>query len=747
MSRKHYYTENPCLDAIDYIRTLSIEQISNMSVNKDLDYAKTVSNYAFNYSNKKGYKRVSYNQKNNIGRQYSDKISFQNIQKDWRGLLCRSNYQDLDMINSLPSILLHLVSTKYPDLSCYCLYRYVKNREQTLELLNIDKKEFLIKYIMCDRNPKVGNREENPNSYSQQLLMEMNLIKNTLYRDITETDIKNLDPKCKNPKSSYLAKMCFNIENEILCSVIKKIGKKNIGALCFDGLIIDNDYKIDLDMINNITKEYNIKWAIKSFSDKINIPIDYKSQVLTALETKETFEKNHFIIRQPLTYCCIEADGSLNTTSDNKKFQSLTAPFFNPEIYSFNSWLSDPNRREYRKFDFIPYVLADSVLGTKLDCFNKPKDKSIYNMAKPYESEYLNKKDLAYDNTAIKWFIDFIKSNICPQREGSEDDWKWLLNFIIYKLKNPNMLHGVAILVKGKMGSGKDSLIAILDKIMGNDYIYNQQETKHILGEVNTSLKNKLHIVLNEMSGAVGFSFCEQLKDLITRETNNIKELYKDPYEMPNLSTLWVLSNNMNPIQLPKDNRRWVLFVTSDKNKGNTAYWNDIYSNINNPDFINSLYTQLLDYKIPADFNPRDTALQPRSNMYFDMQHAQIDPIFKFLYNMDYTDLSGYINNKNSKWDKFYYSNKTDFKKLFNKWTGDESKIKTQKITAKLNEIELGVFENKSLNIDGRKYNNMILFNKELILEYLKKEYFSNMEDDEIIINNKNDLDLNTERL
>ena len=67
MSRKHYYTENPNLDAIDYIRTLSIEQIKDMSVNNDIEYAKIVSNYAFNYSNKKAYKRVSYNLKTSSG--------------------------------------------------------------------------------------------------------------------------------------------------------------------------------------------------------------------------------------------------------------------------------------------------------------------------------------------------------------------------------------------------------------------------------------------------------------------------------------------------------------------------------------------------------------------------------------------------------------------------------------------------------------------------------------------------------
>lgn len=748
IKRKQYYEENADLEALDWIKSLSIEKIqkihskiSPFSNKSDLEeYSKLISNYAYRYTTKKGYKKVSYNQNNNIGRQYSDKISFQNLQKDWRGLICQKNYQDLDMINSLPNILFYLVKNR-----CSCIYltQYNETREDTLYLLKCDKKDFLIKYIMTD----IVDIESEKTDYGKNLLKEIGMIKDILF-DEFKNEYK---PNKKNPKSSILAQLCFEKENEILEKVIKKINRKNIGALCFDGLMINNDYKINIEAINNLTKEYNVKWAIKPFSTILKIPNDYKSQIYTPLEIKSNFEKNHFIVRKPLVYVCIESDGTLNITADRSKFESLTAPYFNPDIYTLGSWMADSNRREYNKFDFIPYCLDDRILGTKLDCFNKSKNEKIYNMANAYESDYFyDKKAINYHSDALDWFIEFIKINICPQREGSENDWKWLLHFIIYKLKNPQLLHGVALIIKGDMGTGKDTLLQIIDNLMGNDYMYNQQETKHILGEVNTSLKNKLHVVLNEMSGAVGFSYCEQMKDLITRPTNNIKELYKDPYEMPNLSTLWILSNNMNPIQIPKDNRRYCLFVTSSINKGNQKYWNEIYKCMENIDFMNSLFTQLLDYKVPKDFNPRNTEQQPRSNKYFEMQNNQIDPIFKFLYNMDYSDLLGPISCDKSKWNGYYYSNKTDFKKLFNLWSGDETKIKTQKITTKIIEIEKGIFSDKSLCINGHKYNNMILFNKEEIITYLKKEYFKNIESEEIIIEDEiienNGLDLNIQK-
>ena len=743
------FTEIPNKKALDYLKSLSKKQILDLlnvgnKKSEDFQYVDRIINYC-KLSNKKGFNKVKYNQKDGKGRYYPNKLAFASLQKDFRGLLCRDDYQDIDMINSLPSILLNRCP---PNISTNYLSKYITDRDSVLKMLNCTKKTFLINYITTDYNGDIRNGQLT--DFGKAFLSEMTIIKDYFYKNYKEVYARN-DYSGDNPKSSVLTNYIYDIENEILQLVISKFPKKSITSLACDGFISPKEIVIDIDKINRITSSYGVKWSKKEFSNKIQIPNNYKTTILSLEESKDRFEKNHFIIRNPFCYVCEEANGQLNKTSDKQKFVALSSQFYNVNFH-LDDFLSHPNRREYSHFVNTPFVLPKELneIAKKNNCYYLEKDNensTTFNTSKPYNSVYIsheNRND-DYNHNALDFCIEFIKTNICSNKN---DDWKWLLNFIIYKIKNPHLLLGVGIVIKGQMGSGKDTLLEILNRIYGEDrdYIYNQQDVTPILSSTNTGLLNKQIIVLNEMKSITGVNYMENLKDVITRKKNNIKELYKDPYLVDNTTTLFVLSNNQNPIRLCHSNRRWVLLVTSDINVGKTEYWTNIYKIIEDDHFINCLFTQIIEYEIPSDFNPRDITKQPRNQDYYDSISQQIDPIFKFVYNLDFSDISIPIHCEKSKWNGFYYCNKTKFKELFNKWTGDSTKIQTQKISNKLIEIKNGVYTDISININGKKYNNMILLNKPIILDYLKVKYFHNVEETEdIVILKQNSLDLNVD--
>ena len=318
------------------------------------------------------------------------------------------------------------------------------------------------------------------------------------------------------------------------------------------------------------------------------------------------------------------------------------------------------------------------------------------------------------------------------------------MNFLILKLKNPYQQQGIGFLMKGCHGSGKDSLIKWIEAIYGisNDYVYQQNDILPIVSTVNTGLRNKLIVCINELEGKQGFLYNEQLKDVITREHNNIKELYSDKYIQKNLTTIFCLSNNNNAIKMEVGNRRWILIYCSGKNKGKSIYWNKIYKLMKDKTFINHLFSYFMDYKMSVDFNPRNENKHPRCSKYWEMVKNQINPVFNWLKNMDYSDISSPINN--GKYEGYYYGSTKELKQLFDDYNGEESKMKLNTFSNFLDECN-GVKKGIKLTINNRQKGNQIILNQKEIIDYLNETYYNKLgviDEQEIIeINSNNDDD------
>ena len=174
------FTEIPNKKALDYLKSLSKKQILDLlnvgnKKSEDFQYVDRIINYC-KLSNKKGFNKVKYNQKDGKGRYYPNKLAFASLQKDFRGLLCRDDYQDIDMINSLPSILLNRCP---PNISTNYLSKYITDRDSVLKMLNCTKKTFLINYITTDYNGDIRNGQLT--DFGKAFLSEMTIIKDYFY--------------------------------------------------------------------------------------------------------------------------------------------------------------------------------------------------------------------------------------------------------------------------------------------------------------------------------------------------------------------------------------------------------------------------------------------------------------------------------------------------------------------------------------------------------------------------------------
>ena len=629
----------------------------------------------------------------------------QNIHRDLRGLLCRNTCVDYDMINAHPTILLHLAKTE--NISSPYLSSYINNRASFLERNSIDKK-FVIKLINTDSPIKLLN---NTTAEILNLANEISTIRDVLY-------IKNKSSittdKRYNIKSSVVNHLLCIHENILLLKVYNKY-LDGFYAFCFDGFLFDKDKIIYISDLNELTKDYGVKWSTKPLSNTIKIPDDFiKSESYEDIKIR--FEKSHSICLNPM--CYIKKTPYEDLLMNKSDFIDAVGPWkkitegIKKPVFDIQKWLEDPNRKAYNKMEFEPYLNEDTT------------SKDIYNLFRPFSSTYINKKDR---HPNVQAFMEHLTVNMCNNDSVAA---KWLFNLFAWRFQFPNKLPKCGVVLKGLQGSGKDRTIDILHLIIGkeNDYIHRTSEIKELYGDFNSALKHKLVVQCNELEGKTGCEYKEKLKDTITRSLNTINEKNMKPYKLKNLALVLVCSNNLTPIQIPFDDRRWVVFQTGRENIGNRDYWKTFSDLIDNPLWINSLYSEFLDTDL-TNWEPDNLFLQPKTEAYITSQEDNIPVVYKYLNELNWNNMNLYNGKYNSNYSGKYIIPFRVLLNNINEWIdfeGYEQQNTNAKFISKLLREIAGIQSCVRLRLNG-KQNRFVVFDKDVMVNDLTTRVFKNI--------------------
>eukprot|EP00050_Salpingoeca_kvevrii_P005044 m.268386 g.268386 ORF g.268386 m.268386 type:complete len:455 (-) comp11076_c1_seq1:2513-3877(-) len=183
------------------------------------------------------------------GRLYASSVSLQRLPGRVRRLLAGSNYHDVDMVNALPTLLLHLAQhyqTGPVHSSMPVLARYVAQREEFLEELmqrgGISRSE--AKTAVLTTINFGGTRVKSPKL--DALAGEIGRLYDCMAADDALKHLKaaaaasaEADPSV-NEKASFLCHVCFDLEAKVL-KVLKKTLEMHgleVGCLVFDGLLV-----------------------------------------------------------------------------------------------------------------------------------------------------------------------------------------------------------------------------------------------------------------------------------------------------------------------------------------------------------------------------------------------------------------------------------------------------------------------------------------------------------------------------
>jgi hypothetical protein len=504
------------------------------------------------------------------GRLYGQKGSFETLEKECRGTICKEFYHDIDVVNCHPVILLQFAKRKYdielPEVEKYVLNRelYLKNVMTENDITRDEAKQLLISILYgasCNQKSFLYEISEEVRGFSKKLFMTDE------YADLAKS--------VKSKKNMYGSFLSFILQTEERhCMIAMKDHLESQGwsvdVLCYDGVMIRKREGITCDLlscelavalktgytINLMTKEFSF-FEMPSVSEEVS-----KGVTLDAYkDMKREFEKNHFYHAPSDKFVEVRDDSTM-------LFMSLP----HAHEYLNNSWCF----KQSDKFgDSVPFLDLWRKDNTRKICsetsFRESENTDVFQI--PINFAYMKDKPFTSSPRALELFLELVSINT------SDNDVlrDYVLNYFAHLLQCPTELPGVGLVISGAKGTGKDTLGDFLQEyVIGNHLSTNYTTNKQFFGTHDTGKLNKFLIKLEETSKKDCFENASELKATITARQitanpKGIQEITAD-----NFARFIFTTNKANPVDMSENERRFVLLPCSSRRKGDFTFWKEV---------------------------------------------------------------------------------------------------------------------------------------------------------------------------
>jgi hypothetical protein len=214
-------------------------------------------------------------------------------------------------------------------------------------------------------------------------------------------------------------------------------------------------------------------------------------------------------------------------------------------------WLNAPKRRQY--LGGVVFVASGNAPD---DCWNLWSGFAV----KPAPGDW-----------------GFMKAHIlnilCAR---NTDNYEYLMNSVARMFQFPDQQGEVAVVMRGKKGSGKGTLGNMLHRAWGQ-HSFHITNAKHLIGQYNAHLRDCVFIFADEAFFAGDRQHEGILKGLITEETITIEYKFGAVVNVPNLTHILMASNSDWVVPASQGERRYFVLDVLPDRIGNRAYFNAIY--------------------------------------------------------------------------------------------------------------------------------------------------------------------------
>jgi hypothetical protein len=169
---------------------------------------------------------------------------------------------------------------------------------------------------------------------------------------------------------------------------------------------------------------------------------------------------------------------------------------------------------------------------------------------------------------------------------ANEDEviMEYLLNYFAHMLQKPLEQPGVAIILTGAKGVGKDTLLDFFRlHVIGPAFSHNYTETRQFFDKHDVDRKDKFFIKVEDSDSALCKQHAKDLRARITARESTINPKGRDPITYSNYARYFFTANQAVPVGINDDNdreRRFVILAVSSVLKGKTEFWTSCYNKL-----------------------------------------------------------------------------------------------------------------------------------------------------------------------
>lgn len=521
--------------------------------------------------------------------------SLQGIPKKIRGFLLDGIATDIDMKNAHPKILLYLC--KINKIHCPELEYYCNHRDEILDAGDRDKIKTM---YLCAVNTDELNKKTKDADFKkfdkECKEIQKKLTSLECYKHIVDTV-----PTSRNYNwlGSAINRILCVYENRILQEAISFFNKKiiEILGLAFDGLLMYGDYYGDLEMLTEINSYIESKFVglsmefdYKEHDDELEMPEVDDEHESAWVEVEK--DKSYDAVKEKFenAHCKITNKGMFL-----KKFENRIIPMKKElmkiayENMKYEEIVEDKyGRPKIVEKSFIQKWFEDEYMESRDEVgvfpTGLPCPSNYYNMWSPFDMELIT--EYTYNEEAVQLFRKHIKI-LCGNEDSVAEYFEaWIAQMIQYpavKTVCPTLI--------SREGAGKGTLLQLFTKMLGRSKVFETtQPSRDVWGDFNGLMSETFLVNLNELSKKETTESSGKIKGLITDDTMNINNKGFNQFPIKSFHRFIITTNNEEPIETSKDDRRKFITRSSDELCGNKEYFKTMYKLLDDVNVIKSCY-------------------------------------------------------------------------------------------------------------------------------------------------------------
>lgn len=339
---------------------------------------------------------------------------------------------------------------------------------------------------------------------------------------------------------------------------------------------------------------------------------------------KADFEKSHFYYVPTNAFVEVGPNGQLHYYQERhaKEYFDIRWAFggwsnFRYRVSFLDLWRMDPLRRCIHRIDFMP-----------------SDDPGTYYM--PLQFEYQRQVlPAGAPSEAVRARLLGIFDTLVNVASGNDAVLKeYVLNYFAHLIQKPLENPGVAIILTGQKGVGKDTLLDFMRlHVVGPALSHNYTETRQFFDKHDVDRKDKLFLKIEDSDSALCKQHAKDLRARITARESTINPKGKDPITYPNYARYFFTANQAIPVGINDDNepeRRFVILAVSNELKGNMAFFSECYNE------ESGLFTAVggkvvADLLLARDISAFQVRVQPKNAYQDNMLEVERTPEQRFL--------------------------------------------------------------------------------------------------------------------